>query len=140
MRQASAADSARHVRGLSSDSLAGLQSFRSSRQGSVDLSLMSLRGTVLYGMLLIETLLSGFPVLRIAYSWLLQHKVFPTDAFLNVSVRCAEFVAETDDELSVVPGDAIVIQAEVDGWYQVTRVSDGRRGLIPASYAANTTA
>ena len=44
-------------------------------------------------------------------------------------------MAETDDELSVAPGEIIVIQAEIDGWYQVTRVSDGARGLIPASYA-----
>ena len=53
---------------------------------------------------------------------------------------CAEFVAETDDELTVTPGDAVVVQAEVDGWYQVTRVSDGRRGLIPASYATTNPA
>jgi len=43
-------------------------------------------------------------------------------------------VAEADDELSVAAGDGVVIQAEIDGWYQVTRVSDGRRGLVPASY------
>lgn len=53
----------------------------------------------------------------------------------NVTLVAA-FVAETDDELTVSPGDAIVIQAEVDGWYQVTRVADGARGLIPASYAS----
>ena len=47
-------------------------------------------------------------------------------------------MAETDDELSVAPGEVIVIQAEVDGWYQVARVSDGARGLIPASYATTT--
>ena len=46
----------------------------------------------------------------------------------------AAFVAEADDELTVTPGDSVVIQAEIDGWYQVTRVSDGRRGLVPASY------
>ena len=55
-------------------------------------------------------------------------------------ICCAEFVAETDDELTVKPGDAVVVQAEVDGWYQVTRASDGRRGLIPASYATTNPA
>ena len=43
-------------------------------------------------------------------------------------------MAEADDELTVTAGDGVVIQAEIDGWYQVTRTSDGRRGLVPASY------
>lgn len=55
---------------------------------------------------------------------------------MGAVAAAAEFVAETEDELSVAPGDSIVIQAEVDGWYQVLRPSDGQRGLIPASYAA----
>lgn len=59
-------------------------------------------------------------------------------ASFKTFVFSAAFVAETDDELSVAPGDFIVIQAEIDGWYQVTRLSDGARGLIPASYAVTT--
>jgi hypothetical protein len=62
------------------------------------------------------------------------HKTF---AFLEVFFPAA-FVAEADDELSVAPGDSVVVQAEIDGWYQVTRVSDGKRGLVPASYVTAT--
>ncbi len=56
----------------------------------------------------------------------------------EIVFRPVAFAAETDDELSVAPGEIIVIQAEIDGWYQVTRLSDGARGLIPASYATTT--
>ncbi len=46
-----------------------------------------------------------------------------------------EFTAEQENELSVRVGDEILVRAEIDGWYQATRVSDGVSGLIPASYA-----
>ena len=45
-----------------------------------------------------------------------------------------DFVAETDVELSVRAGEQVVIKGESDGWFQVSRVSDGQTGLIPASY------
>ena len=46
----------------------------------------------------------------------------------------AGFEAETEDELSVVPGDEVTVQVEVEGWVQVTRDRDGKKGLVPASY------
>ncbi|KAK9807563.1 hypothetical protein WJX72_002624 [[Myrmecia] bisecta] len=44
------------------------------------------------------------------------------------------FDAEAEEELTVNVLDEVVVHAEVDGWYQVTRVRDGQRGLVPASY------
>jgi hypothetical protein len=44
------------------------------------------------------------------------------------------FTAEGPGELSVSPGEALVVQAEVDGWLQVFRPSDGASGLVPSSY------
>lgn len=46
----------------------------------------------------------------------------------------AGFDAEAEEEITVVPGDEVIVHAEVDGWFQVTRVSDQSRGLVPASY------
>jgi hypothetical protein len=46
-----------------------------------------------------------------------------------------DFTAEQENELTVRVGDEVVVGAEIDGWYQTTRVRDGVSGLIPASYA-----
>jgi len=46
----------------------------------------------------------------------------------------AGFEAETQDELTVFPGDAVTVQVEVEGWVQITRDEDGKKGLVPASY------
>ncbi len=45
-----------------------------------------------------------------------------------------EFVAEMEGELSVAAGESLVVGEEQDGWYMARVVSDGRVGLIPASY------
>lgn len=96
---------------------------------------MSIRGTVLFGALRLPLGSLGVvsPTAGACRAASYPPRVDRPDAACR-----AEFAAETDDELSVAPGDAIVIQAEVDGWFQVTRTSDGRRGLIPASYANAT--
>lgn len=44
------------------------------------------------------------------------------------------FDAEGPGELSVDVGQAVVVQAEVDGWYQIYRPDDGQTGLVPCSY------
>ncbi len=46
----------------------------------------------------------------------------------------AGFEAETEDEVSVAVGEEVTVHAEVEGWLQVTRARDGRKGLVPASY------
>lgn len=46
----------------------------------------------------------------------------------------AGFEAETEDELTVMPGDEVTVQVEVEGWMQITRNKDGQKGLVPASY------
>ncbi len=46
----------------------------------------------------------------------------------------AGFQAESEEELSVAPGEEVTVHAEVEGWLQVTRARDGVRGLVPASY------
>ena len=50
----------------------------------------------------------------------------------------AGFEAESEEEVSVNPGDDIIVHQEVEGWYQVTRVADQTRGLVPASYVQVT--
>ena len=45
---------------------------------------------------------------------------------------CAAFEAENDEEISVDAQQEVMVEAEVDGWYQVVRGSE--RGLVPASY------
>ncbi|GAX84107.1 hypothetical protein CEUSTIGMA_g11530.t1 [Chlamydomonas eustigma] len=45
-----------------------------------------------------------------------------------------DFTAEQENELTVKVGDDVVVGAEIDGWYQTTRLRDGVSGLIPASY------
>ena len=47
---------------------------------------------------------------------------------------CAGFEAETEDEVSVALGEEVTVHVEVEGWVQVTRARDGRKGLVPASY------
>eukprot|EP00891_Asterochloris_glomerata_P008567 jgi/Astpho2/8567/fgenesh1_pg.00125_%23_57_t len=42
------------------------------------------------------------------------------------------FEAENDEEISVDAQQEVMVEAEVDGWYQVVRGSE--RGLVPASY------
>lgn len=44
------------------------------------------------------------------------------------------FEAESEEEVTVVPGDEVIVHVEVEGWFQVTRVIDQTRGLVPASY------
>lgn len=44
------------------------------------------------------------------------------------------FDAEDPEELTVHPGDEVVVHKEVDGWYTATRLADGTRGLVPVSY------
>lgn len=44
------------------------------------------------------------------------------------------FEAESEEEVTVNPGDEIIVHVEVEGWYQITRVADQTRGLVPASY------
>lgn len=44
------------------------------------------------------------------------------------------FEAESEEEVSVSPGDEIIVHLEVEGWFQITRVADQTRGLVPASY------
>lgn len=46
----------------------------------------------------------------------------------------AEFEAESEEEVSVSVGDEIIVHIEVEGWFQITRVADHTRGLVPASY------
>ena len=46
----------------------------------------------------------------------------------------AGFEGETEDELTVFPGDEVTVQVEVEGWVQITRDKDGQKGLVPASY------
>lgn len=46
----------------------------------------------------------------------------------------AEFEAESEEEVSVSVGDEIIVHIEVEGWFQITRVADQTRGLVPASY------
>lgn len=53
---------------------------------------------------------------------------------LSVANTAAGFEAETEDELSVDPGDEVTVQVEVEGWVQITRERDGKKGLVPASY------
>ena len=50
----------------------------------------------------------------------------------------AGFEAESEEEVTVSPGDEIIVHIEVDGWYQITRVADQTRGLVPASYVQVT--
>lgn len=52
----------------------------------------------------------------------------------RTAVAMYEFVAEMDGELSVAAGESLVVGEEQDGWYMARVVSDGRMGLIPASY------
>ncbi|KAL3136456.1 hypothetical protein ABBQ38_005712 [Trebouxia sp. C0009 RCD-2024] len=44
------------------------------------------------------------------------------------------FEAESEEEVTVSPGDEIIVHVEVEGWFQITRVADQTRGLVPASY------
>jgi len=53
-------------------------------------------------------------------------------------VLCAGFEAESEEEVTVTPGDEIIVHVEVEGWYQITRVADQTRGLVPASYVQVT--
>ena len=46
----------------------------------------------------------------------------------------AGFEAESEEEVSVSVGDEIIVHLEVEGWFQITRVADQTRGLVPASY------
>ncbi len=48
------------------------------------------------------------------------------------------FEAESEEEVTVYPGDDIIVHQEVEGWYQITRVADQTRGLVPASYVQVT--
>ncbi|DBA86816.1 TPA: hypothetical protein ACH3X2_005399 [Trebouxia sp. C0005] len=48
------------------------------------------------------------------------------------------FEAESEEEVSVYPGDEIIVHQEVEGWFQITRVADQTRGLVPASYVQIT--
>ena len=57
-----------------------------------------------------------------------------TRAILTVPITPAGFDAESEEEVTVVPGDEVIVHVEVEGWFQVTRVSDQTRGLVPASY------
>lgn len=50
----------------------------------------------------------------------------------NDTPPCAAFEAENDEEISVDAQQEVMVEAEVDGWYQVVRGSE--RGLVPASY------
>ncbi len=60
-------------------------------------------------------------------------------AFTNAhSLCCTGFEAESEEEVSVYPGDEIIVHQEVEGWYQITRVADQTRGLVPASYVQVT--
>lgn len=45
-----------------------------------------------------------------------------------------DFTGEVQEELSVKAGDAVVVRAETDGWFDVIRDADGAAGLVPASY------
>lgn len=46
----------------------------------------------------------------------------------------AGFDAESEEEVTVSVGDEIIVHVEVEGWFQITRVADQTRGLVPASY------
>jgi len=60
-------------------------------------------------------------------------------AFTNAhGLWCTGFDAESEEEASVYPGDEIIVHQEVEGWYQITRVADQTRGLVPASYVQVT--
>lgn len=77
--------------------------------------------------------------MRLAFSRLLGlQSVLPgctVRAFTNAhSLWCIGFDAESEEEASVYPGDEIIVHQEVEGWYQITRVADQTRGLVPASY------
>ena len=34
----------------------------------------------------------------------------------------------------MAPGEEVTVHVEAEGWVQVTRVRDGQKGLVPASY------
>lgn len=44
----------------------------------------------------------------------------------------AGFVGEMEGELTVEPGDKVVVHSEVGGWARVMRRRDGKEGLVPA--------
>lgn len=50
----------------------------------------------------------------------------------------AGFEAESEEEVTVNPGDEIIVHVEVEGWYQITRIADQTRGLVPAAYVQVT--
>eukprot|EP00798_Chlamydomonas_sp_ICE-L_P022806 gene22806-29971_t len=58
----------------------------------------------------------------------------PEEVVLLPAVVLYDFVAELESELSISAGEELVVGSEVDGWYQVTRASDGATGLVPAAY------
>ncbi|KAL6768752.1 hypothetical protein ACKKBF_B16055 [Auxenochlorella protothecoides x Auxenochlorella symbiontica] len=44
----------------------------------------------------------------------------------------AGFAAEMEGELTVAPGDRVLVHNDADGWARVMRLSDGRSGLVPS--------
>ncbi len=58
---------------------------------------------------------------------------------LQVCPVAADFEVESEEELSVVAGDEVaVIGKEDDGWIQVSRARDGKKGLVPVSYLSTS--
>ena len=47
---------------------------------------------------------------------------------------CAAFEGEMEDELTIAKGEAFIVHSEVDGWLEVTRLSDNRSGMVPVGY------
>ncbi len=37
-----------------------------------------------------------------------------------------------EGELTVAPGDRVLVHNDADGWARVMRLSDGRSGLVPS--------
>ena len=65
--------------------------------------------------------------------WLLFAVCFSPACLLKLSVA-AGFEAESEEEVTVSVGDEIIVHLEVEGWFQITRVADQTRGLVPVSY------
>lgn len=56
------------------------------------------------------------------------------DATQRKATALYGFDAEDPEELTVAPGDDLIVHKEADGWCTATRVADGTRGLVPSSY------
>ena len=75
-------------------------------------------------------------VYRCCYSAVVATVACPQ--LMRLRLPYAGFEAESEEEVSVIPGDEIIVHLEVEGWFQITRFADQTRGLVPASYVQVT--